>query len=167
MEREMHSKASNLIKPYCHFHNIVYSANRIIKCIYFKLPLFPNFPLVDLQRLKNNDRWLSDTHLTLALLWVPSSFRNWNYLNKSVIVFRIAPNERFGVTMKSNYWIRHFGKGYMLILIYTRMVSEEKTTYWNVILPSCQCLGCEEVVFCQLKYWIIILYLGTIGGLQL
>jgi hypothetical protein len=46
------------------------------------------------------------------------------------------------------------------------MVSEKKTTYWIVILPSCQCLGCEEVVFRQFKYSIIFLSLGIIGGLE-
>jgi hypothetical protein len=76
MEQEMRTKARNLIKHPCPFPNIVYSANRVIKGINFKLPLYPNFPAVDLQRLKYDERWLSDSHVTLGLLLVPSSFLN-------------------------------------------------------------------------------------------
>ena len=147
MEREMRSKASNSINHYCHLTNIVYSPNRILKCINFKLPLFPNFSAVDLERLKNNERWLSDTHVTMALLCVLFSFPNCIYLNKSEIVFRFADNGRFGPTRKSNSWIQRFGNGCMKIQVYTRMVSEKKTIYWTAISLSCQCLACEEMVF--------------------
>jgi hypothetical protein len=118
----MRTEASKLIKQCYPFPNIVYSATRLLKCVNFKLPLFPNFPLVDLERLKNDRRWLSDSHVTLGLLLVSSSFLNCSYLKKTAIVFRIASNEIFGVMLKSNCWIQLFGIGCMKIPIYTRVV---------------------------------------------
>ena len=118
----MHTKASNLIIQCYPFPNIVYSATRLLKSVNFKLPLFPNFPLVDLERLKHDERWLSDSHITLGLMLVPSSILNCSYLNKTAIVFRIASSEIFGVTLKSNSWIPRFGICYTVISIYTRVV---------------------------------------------
>ncbi len=118
----MYTEASTLIKQCYPFPNIVYSSTRLLKCVNFKLPLFPNFPLVDLERLKNDGRWLSDSHVTLGLLLVSSSFLNCSYLKKTAIVFRIASSEIFGVMLKSNCWIQHFGIGYTTIPIYTRVV---------------------------------------------
>ena len=40
----------------------------MIKSINFKLPLFSSFSSVDLERLKDDKKWLSDTHVTFALL---------------------------------------------------------------------------------------------------
>jgi hypothetical protein len=43
---------------------------RIVRSIKFSLPNFANFVPVNLERLKDKEKWLSDAHVTLSLLFV-------------------------------------------------------------------------------------------------
>jgi hypothetical protein len=60
------------------------------------LPLFVNFSPNDLERLKNDERWLSDAHLTLSLLYVPFYFFEYINLMDAGIVFEIVKCGIFG-----------------------------------------------------------------------
>jgi len=46
------------------------SATLKVKGVNFRLPNFESFSLLDLERLKEEKRWLSDSHVTLSLLLV-------------------------------------------------------------------------------------------------
>jgi hypothetical protein len=46
---------------------LVYSSSRIVKGIEFSLPGFPRFTSSDFDRLKDNKKWLSDSHVQFAL----------------------------------------------------------------------------------------------------
>jgi hypothetical protein len=48
-----------------------YSENCTVKSVIFRIPNFQSFSPVDLDRLKNDDKWLSDSHITFALQYVP------------------------------------------------------------------------------------------------
>ena len=50
--------------------DLICSATPIVKSIDFGLSKFQSLSLEDLDRLKDHNRWLSDSHLILALLWV-------------------------------------------------------------------------------------------------
>ena len=52
------------------FADIDYRANEIVQCVNMRPPYFSNFHSLDLERLKNDNKWLSDTHVTLGLLFV-------------------------------------------------------------------------------------------------
>jgi hypothetical protein len=41
-----------------------------VKGVNIRLPLFQTFSLSDLNRLKDNSKWLTDTHVTFALMFV-------------------------------------------------------------------------------------------------
>lgn len=66
----MYSSVSNIKDNTFPFADIFYSVIRNVKSINFTPPLFPNFYPVDLERLKSDEKWLSDTHVTLCLLCV-------------------------------------------------------------------------------------------------
>lgn len=83
---------------FCHLTHIEYRASRSITGVGFHLPNFPSFSVNDLQRLKTNFKWLSDSHLTFALRLVAFFCIIGLDLNETVIVFEIAPIEMFGVT---------------------------------------------------------------------
>lgn len=51
--------------------NLVYSSDPIVKSISFKISPFPSFTRADLDRLKDDGKWLSDTPVTFCLLCVP------------------------------------------------------------------------------------------------
>jgi hypothetical protein len=47
---------------------------RNVKSVKFNLANFGHLALVDLQHLKDDRQWLSDVHITFALLYVPILF---------------------------------------------------------------------------------------------
>ena len=53
------------------FSNIGKSIAPIVKGVNILPLLFQYFSLSDLQRLKNDDKWLTDSHVTFGLLYVP------------------------------------------------------------------------------------------------
>lgn len=65
-----------------YFIHIKCSTHRIVKGVKLCLPNFEAFSLQDLERLKNSNKWLSDSHVTLVLLFVPFSvvvsLSKWN-----------------------------------------------------------------------------------------
>jgi hypothetical protein len=67
-----------------------------VKGIKFKDNSFGSFSLHDLDRLKNDDRWLSDSHVTLTLLWVVSHLWVLCHLKEAVIVSKIVSTAMFG-----------------------------------------------------------------------
>jgi hypothetical protein len=56
------------------FTDIKYSSKPIIKYISFRAPNVQSFSPSDLDRLKNEEKWLSDSHITFALQYVPFFF---------------------------------------------------------------------------------------------
>lgn len=66
----MRGNVSNLKQSIFSKTQIKCSSISNIKSIQLKLPQFSNFSLLDLKRLKKDDEWLSDSHVTLALLFV-------------------------------------------------------------------------------------------------
>lgn len=65
---------SDLNSTILKYIQIRYSASQIVMSVKFKQPHFSKFSQVDLDRLKNDNQWLSDSHVTLGLLWVPIFF---------------------------------------------------------------------------------------------
>ena len=54
-----------------HFsHTFSIRSRRTVSSITFRAPNFPIFSLGDLERLKDTDQWLSDTHLAFSLMCV-------------------------------------------------------------------------------------------------
>jgi len=53
-----------------HFPHIECRSTLIVKCVNFRLPNFQSFSTSDLTRLKNNNEWLSDSHVTFSLQYV-------------------------------------------------------------------------------------------------
>lgn len=47
-----------------------YSPSRVLKGVKFVIPGFESFSERDLARLKQDYEWLSDSHITLSLLFV-------------------------------------------------------------------------------------------------
>jgi len=56
-----------------HFAHIECRSTRVVKCVNFCLPNFQSFSTSDLTRLKNNNEWLSDSHVTFSLQFVDFS----------------------------------------------------------------------------------------------
>ena len=50
--------------------HVKHSLTQIIKGINFHQSSFINFSVCNLEWLKDEDEWLSDSHVTLSLLWV-------------------------------------------------------------------------------------------------
>jgi len=93
-----------------HFVNMVHSVNRIVTWVDFKPAHFPKFSPTDLERLKDDGRWLSDSHVTLCLRLVPFPFFKFINLINADIVFWIVSIAVFGGSEKLNSWTRHSGK---------------------------------------------------------
>ena len=77
------------LSDFC-FAHIQNSSTRIVKSVKFLLPNFGHFQLIDLERLKNDEEWLSDAHVTLSLLCVFYLFYSVSiciHLNYEGIVF--------------------------------------------------------------------------------
>jgi hypothetical protein len=55
-------------------HNSLISANRIVKGVRFCSPSLQNLSLRDLERIKDTDKWLSDSLVTFSLMFVPFFF---------------------------------------------------------------------------------------------
>ena len=56
---------------------IIFRSIPTIKIVKFVIPNFVNFSSGDLEWLKNDNRWLSDSHITLTLLWVHFFFNSF------------------------------------------------------------------------------------------
>lgn len=54
--------------PLLHCPNINFSINPIVNCVNIRPKYFANLVRNDLERLKNDEEWLSDSHVTLCLL---------------------------------------------------------------------------------------------------
>ena len=86
---------------YIDFSNVRKSLTPIVKCVNICPSLFQSFSAKDLQRLKNNDKWLTDSHITFGLLLVPIFFGI--DLHKHLFIFpgtamKTSPRKVFGVT---------------------------------------------------------------------
>ena len=66
------------------------------KCIRFGPANFETLSLLDLERLKDDKKWLSDSHITFSLLYVPFSDLFCFHLTEVGIVFKNVLNEKFG-----------------------------------------------------------------------
>jgi hypothetical protein len=53
------------------WHSYEFSSNRVVQGVKFLPSQFGRFQLADLERLKDDSRWLSDSHITFALRLVP------------------------------------------------------------------------------------------------
>jgi hypothetical protein len=93
---------------------------------------FGNISSLDLERLKKDDKWLSDNHVTISLMWVPFSFFN-SLLNKTGIVFEIVKASTFGGAKKSNSSIPPFGPNCHWIKKGTPRGIEENKNCWSTI----------------------------------
>lgn len=81
---------------YFHFHSQTQSSLPIVNGVKILLPNFQSFSSIDLDRLKNDDSWLSDTHLSFALLFV-HFFLNSLDLTK-------CHSDGFRDAMRQNLW---------------------------------------------------------------
>ena len=104
----MHFFVGNMQFLVGYFIYIKYSSHRTVKSIKLCLPNFESFSLQDLERLKDDNKWLSDSHVTLILLFVLFFF----CVNKTVIGFEIAPTRTFGGTSGSNFLTLSFGHSF-------------------------------------------------------
>jgi len=59
---------------FCHRTYTKDSTSRIVDAIKFLPPNFANFATLDLERLKDEDKWLSDSHVTLGIQFVYFSY---------------------------------------------------------------------------------------------
>lgn len=50
----------------------------VMRALNIQLPKFPSFSSTDLERLKDNSKWLTDSHVTFCLLFVFISFCSVN-----------------------------------------------------------------------------------------
>ena len=67
----MHSYVGAQKLLFIHFsHTILISSNRIVTGINFRDPKFTSFSLSDLKRMKETDKWLSDSHVNFILMFV-------------------------------------------------------------------------------------------------
>lgn len=86
------------------FSNIRKSITPVVKGVNIRPPMFQSFSLTDLERLKSNDKWLTDSHVTFGLLYVPIFFFVI-ILNNLVFtlpgtVIEIPPGKTFGGTSR-------------------------------------------------------------------
>jgi hypothetical protein len=71
----MHSHVGTHKSLSVHFiHIVLLSSKCIVKGIKFGSPGFPTFSLSDLERLKDTDKWLSDSHVAFGLMLVTVTF---------------------------------------------------------------------------------------------
>jgi hypothetical protein len=103
--------------------------------------------LVDLERLKGDDKWLSDAHVTFSLLYVPFFFLFCLYLNDVVIVFEIVRAVGFGEARRSNFWTLCFGLSCLRNLKNSMNDTEVRSICWIVILLSCPCVRSKPLAF--------------------
>ena len=89
--------------------NII-SSNRIVKGIRFSRSKFPTFSCCDVERMKADDTWLSDSHVSFTLMFVPSHFLLCPCWWDTGTLFLIAPKEIFGETLKFSCWTQHSGQ---------------------------------------------------------
>jgi hypothetical protein len=67
----MHSYVGAQKLLFIHFsHIILISSNCIVTGISFRDPNFTSFSLSDLKRMKDTDKWLSDSHVNFILMFV-------------------------------------------------------------------------------------------------
>jgi hypothetical protein len=83
LEYEVHSQVgAQKLLPIYFSHLALISPNRIVKGIKFCAPNFPTFSLDDLERVKDTDKWLSDTHVAFTLMLGPFNFHSVSILIK-------------------------------------------------------------------------------------
>ena len=70
----MHFSMSNIKFLAGYFIYIKYSSHRTVKSIKLCLPNFESFSWQDLEQLNDDNEWLSNSHVTLILLFVLFSF---------------------------------------------------------------------------------------------
>ena len=63
------------------FFSDIGKSTRSVKSVNIRLQNFQAFSLYDLESLKDKKAWLTDSHVTLALLYVPLSFSAVNLIN--------------------------------------------------------------------------------------
>ena len=67
----MHDSVSKVNKQSIYLFILMeYSLSRVVKSVKFVIPSFETFSQQDLARLKHDYEWLSDSHITLSLLFV-------------------------------------------------------------------------------------------------
>jgi len=69
------------------------SPARIVKAINFRVSAIPTFYPRDLERLKDTNKWLSDSHVTFSLVFVPSLCVLSSSHSKTGIHLAIAPRK--------------------------------------------------------------------------
>jgi len=73
-----------------------------VRALNIRPPNFQPFSLTDLGRLKNNDKWLTDTHVTFSLLFVPIFFCRLYLIN-----FLIFARDSYQKYSLQNIWGNH------------------------------------------------------------
>jgi hypothetical protein len=78
--------------------HIKFSSTGIVKSVRICPPNFQSFSLSDLERLKNDKKWLSDSHLTLSLLFVLFPFVYFVSIStiKQGLFSRLCPTKYLG-----------------------------------------------------------------------
>lgn len=123
---------------------------RPVKSIKFLIPNFGRFSLLDVERLKNDDKWLSDSHVTLALRFVAFFFM-WStrYWISIGIVFKNLWVGIVGLAWKSLFWTPLFGQ----ICLNGRKTTVKNTetgwTCWSMIWRSCRCMSRKSLAFSE------------------
>ena len=74
-------------------------STRRLKSVQIRLQNFQLFSLTDLDRLKKKDEWLTDSHVTLGLLYVPIFFPALNLID--LFMFRRDSCQKYS---KQNVW---------------------------------------------------------------
>jgi hypothetical protein len=110
------------------------SSNRIVKDIVFSNSKFPTLSRSDVERMKGDDTWLSDSHVYFSLMFVPSTSVLSRSQGNTGTALSIAPREGSGEMSKFTSWTQDFGQCCPKILIDLASASGAGLICWSMIL---------------------------------
>lgn len=120
-----------------------YSSCRIVKNVKIGLKNFSDFSAKDLDRLKNNDKWLSDSHVTLALLSVYLFYQCYNHLKSKRDCFRCCASRNIWGNLK----IKLFDTSIW------EMLSNEPEKYFDRFMAKNNFMECDFAVIPMFEGW--------------
>lgn len=120
------------------------SLSRVVKGIKFHQANLGRFSICDLERLKEDDKWLSDSHVTLGLQWVLLVLF-FPHLKEAAIVFKMVFATTFGGQWRSSCWTHRFGAFCQTVQKNMGTGSKRSSIFWITTSSLCPCLSCKRV----------------------
>lgn len=116
---------------------------RPVKGLNICRPNFQSFSSADLERLQDNKEWLTDSHVTLALLFVPIFFSVLNLMKFPFFpgtVFENTGSEIFGRSSRSRSWTPVSGPRCRMTQMDTTSGTWRRWISWAMTSSWCLCL---------------------------